>query len=77
MLVELACSTTLVAAYKRDLFDRLVPPTALGTDRPGLFIVCGGFKVGLEDMIEYKALVDACKDSLEVLCDGQTVEIRK
>ncbi|KAJ7694133.1 tryptophan synthase beta subunit-like PLP-dependent enzyme [Mycena rosella] len=75
MLVELACSTTLVAAYKRELFDHVVPPT--GADRPSLFIVCGGFKVSLNDMLEYKTLVAACSDSLEVYCDGQAVQITK
>ncbi|KAJ7470532.1 tryptophan synthase beta subunit-like PLP-dependent enzyme [Mycena latifolia] len=75
LLVELACSTPLVAAYKRELFDRLVPPT--GVDRPSLFIVCGGFKVSLNDMLEYKSAVDACGDSLEVYCDGQAVEVKK
>ncbi|KAJ7905260.1 tryptophan synthase beta subunit-like PLP-dependent enzyme [Mycena olivaceomarginata] len=48
MLVELACSTTLVAAYKEELFDHIIPPT--GTKRLGLFIVCGGFKVSLDDI---------------------------
>ncbi|KAJ7098139.1 tryptophan synthase beta subunit-like PLP-dependent enzyme [Mycena belliarum] len=76
ILVELACSTTLVAAYKRELFDRLVPPTA-GTDRHSLFIVCGGFKVSLSDMFEYMTGVAACRDSLEVYCDGQKVDIEK
>ncbi|KAJ6623402.1 tryptophan synthase beta subunit-like PLP-dependent enzyme [Mycena sp. CBHHK59/15] len=76
ILVELACSTTLVAGYKRDLFDRLVPPT--GLDRPSLFIVCGGFKVSLGEMTEYRSLVGACRqDTFEVLCDGKTVDIRK
>ncbi|KAJ7134980.1 tryptophan synthase beta subunit-like PLP-dependent enzyme [Mycena crocata] len=74
-LVELACSTTLVAAYKKELFNLLVPPT--GEDRPSLFIVCGGFKVSLNDMVEYRALVDASADSLEVYCDGKVVQVKK
>ncbi|KAJ7489931.1 tryptophan synthase beta subunit-like PLP-dependent enzyme [Mycena galericulata] len=76
MLVELACSTTLVAAYKKKLFDYLVPPTA-GEERTGLFVVCGGFKVSLNDMVEYRGLVDACSDTLEVYCDGTAVQIEK
>ncbi|KAJ7684946.1 tryptophan synthase beta subunit-like PLP-dependent enzyme, partial [Mycena polygramma] len=75
MLVELSCSTTLVAAYKKELFDRIVGPAE--TDRSGLFIVCGGFKVSLDDMVQYRALVDACGDSLEVYCDGEAVKIHK
>ncbi|KAJ7109150.1 tryptophan synthase beta subunit-like PLP-dependent enzyme [Mycena epipterygia] len=73
ILVELACSTTLVPAYKRELFDRLVPPT--GADRPSLFIVCGGFKVSLDDMVEYRAQVGACSDSVDVYCDGEVAQI--
>ncbi|KAJ6546455.1 tryptophan synthase beta subunit-like PLP-dependent enzyme [Mycena vulgaris] len=75
LLVELACSTALVPAYKHELFDKLVPPT--GADRPSLFIVCGGFKVSLADMLEYKTLVDACSGPLEVYCDGQALQIKK
>jgi L-serine/L-threonine ammonia-lyase len=75
MLVELACSTTLVAAYKEELFDHIIPPT--GTKRLGLFIVCGGFKVSLDDIVQYRALFDACSDSLEVYCDGEAVKIKK
>ncbi|KAJ7046542.1 tryptophan synthase beta subunit-like PLP-dependent enzyme [Mycena alexandri] len=75
MLVELSCSTTLVAAYKKELFDHLVAPT--GEDRPSLFIVCGGFKVSVDDMIAYRALLDASGDSFEVYCDGETVPIKK
>ncbi|KAJ7172729.1 tryptophan synthase beta subunit-like PLP-dependent enzyme [Mycena filopes] len=75
LLVELACSTTLVAAYKKELFNRLVPPT--GEDRPSLFIVCGGFKVSVDDMVAYRALLDAGGDSFEVYCDGETVSIKK
>ncbi|KAF7338500.1 PALP domain-containing protein [Mycena venus] len=75
LLVELACSTTLVAAYKKELFDHLVPPT--GTKRSALFIVCGGFKVSLDDIVQFRALFDACDDSLEVYCDGEVVKIRK
>jgi len=75
LLVELSCSTTLVAAYKRELFDHLVPPK--DTERPSLFIVCGGFKVSLNDMIEYRVSVDSCADSFEVHCDGEVIQVKK
>ncbi|KAF8212480.1 tryptophan synthase beta subunit-like PLP-dependent enzyme [Mycena galopus ATCC 62051] len=74
-LVELACSTTLVAAYRKELFNRLIAPT--GTKRSALFIVCGGFKVSLDDLVQYRGLFDAFSGSLEVLCDGETVKISK
>ncbi|KAJ7632391.1 tryptophan synthase beta subunit-like PLP-dependent enzyme, partial [Roridomyces roridus] len=74
LLVELACSTTLVPAYKKELLDLLVP----GENLTSLFIVCGGFKVSLSDMFEYRTIVDGCRDTLEkVYCDGQTIEITK
>ncbi|KAJ6547327.1 tryptophan synthase beta subunit-like PLP-dependent enzyme [Mycena capillaripes] len=75
MLVELACSAALVAAYKKELFDHLIPLKE--TRRSGLFIVCGGFKVSLDDMVQYRALSDASSDSLEVYCDGEAVRIKK
>ncbi|KAF9266290.1 tryptophan synthase beta subunit-like PLP-dependent enzyme [Marasmius fiardii PR-910] len=55
MHVELACSTTLVPAYKPQLLNRLVPPKP---ERTIVFIVCGGFKVSLAEMQENKALLD-------------------
>ncbi|KAG7097364.1 hypothetical protein E1B28_004714 [Marasmius oreades] len=78
MLVELACSTTLVPAYKPQLLDRLVPPKP---DRTIVFIVCGGFKVSLVETHENKALVDGqvAHDSGSgwkvVLGDGHSLEL--
>ena len=83
--MELACSTTLTAAYKPSLMDKLVPtkPDSEG-GRPVVFIVCGGFKVTLEDMAEYRSLVEAdLKDGegtggcWDVLCDGETWKVEK
>ncbi|KAH8983570.1 tryptophan synthase beta subunit-like PLP-dependent enzyme [Lactarius hatsudake] len=55
-LVELACSATLVPAYKRELVTRLVPPT--GVEKMALvFIVCGGFKISQQDLLEYSEIV--------------------
>ncbi|KAH9057147.1 tryptophan synthase beta subunit-like PLP-dependent enzyme [Lactarius deliciosus] len=55
-LVELACSATLVPAYKRELVTRLVPPT--GAEKKALvFIVCGGFKISQQDLLEYSEIV--------------------
>ncbi|KAH9053868.1 tryptophan synthase beta subunit-like PLP-dependent enzyme [Lactarius vividus] len=55
-LVELACSATLVPAYKREVVTRLVPPT--GVEKKALvFIVCGGFKISQQDLLEYSEIV--------------------
>lgn len=72
MLVELACSTTLIPTYHPVLFNRMVPPVATEL-RCVVFIVCGGFKVSISDAIEFQTVVDeAQRDSgpgWEVRCD--------
>ncbi|KAK7041412.1 catabolic L-serine/threonine dehydratase [Paramarasmius palmivorus] len=55
ILVELACSTTLVPAYKPELLNKLVPPKP---DRTVVFIVCGGFKISVTELQEYKSILD-------------------
>ena len=54
MLVELSCSTTLVPAYHKELLDKLVPPKPSGEERVVVFIVCGGFKISVQDIAEYR-----------------------
>ncbi|RDB23982.1 Serine dehydratase-like [Hypsizygus marmoreus] len=96
LLVELACSTTLVPAYNPALFNKLVPPTDANnpalfnkmvppTDankpRTVVFIVCGGFKVSLEDVAGFRRLVNEDVDKggvWNVLCnDGDTFSVEK
>ncbi len=73
MLVELACSTTLVPAYRPMLFNRMVPPPGDGT-RCVVFIVCGGFKVSLLDTGEFQNIIGNARrepgTSWEVRCDN-------
>lgn len=59
-LVELACSTTLVPAYHKPLFDKLVPlsDAGEGIKRVAVFVVCGGFKVSLTDVAEYQKIME-------------------
>ncbi|KAI0078163.1 tryptophan synthase beta subunit-like PLP-dependent enzyme [Panus rudis PR-1116 ss-1] len=75
MLVELACATTLIPAYKPDLFDKLVPPHQDGSTRTVVFIVCGGYKIYLDEMLEYQQIVDESpqkeKKSWNVFCNGE------
>ncbi|KAF7295118.1 PALP domain-containing protein [Mycena indigotica] len=75
LLVELACSTTLVPAYKKELLDEIFP----GTDeRPFVFVVCGGFKISVQDLTSYRAQAEAYeKEFLEVYCDGKVISVRK
>ncbi|RPD53162.1 tryptophan synthase beta subunit-like PLP-dependent enzyme [Lentinus tigrinus ALCF2SS1-7] len=56
LLVELACSATLTPAYNRSLFRALVPPSE--KQATVVFVLCGGFKVSLQDLKEYENIVD-------------------
>ncbi|EGO03864.1 hypothetical protein SERLA73DRAFT_69687 [Serpula lacrymans var. lacrymans S7.3] len=93
-LVELACSTPLTAAYNRDLFSRLVPgtPTSLSEasspdqkrentneKKTIVFIVCGGVKISLDEMKEYRKLEAAVEKNREweVVCDGEKMHVSK
>ena len=76
MIVELACSTTLMPAYSKNLFERLVPQKADGTKAVVVFVVCGGFKIALEDIAEYQTLLASSlasnkTGSHEVFCNGE------
>ena len=55
MLAELACAATLSPAYNPTLFRKLIPQTDKRTTV--VFIVCGGFKISLAELDEYKAKV--------------------
>ena len=81
MLVELACSTTLSPAYKQSLFDRLVPTTSTPEKRTVIFIVCGGFKISLDEMEEYREIVRADlkngEHGWEVVCNGEKMYVAK
>jgi len=80
LLAELACSTTLTPAYKPALFNKLLP-AAPGGKRTVVFIVCGGFKISLDDVLEYRKLVDeevAHGGAWKVLLDdGDIFEVEK
>ena len=76
ILVELACAVTLVPAYKPTLFRRLVPQS--GEKTVVVFVVCGGFKISLEDLEEYKNIVaseGAAKTGWDVAYNGETFSV--
>ncbi|OBZ75685.1 Serine dehydratase-like protein [Grifola frondosa] len=73
MIVELACAATLAAAYRPILFEKLVPPSPTGARRTAVFIVCGGFKITLREMEEYRRIIEADMwrgGNWKVLCNG-------
>lgn len=77
-LVELACSTTLAPAYHKDFLDRLVKPKEDGSRRVLVFVVCGGFKISLEELAEYQSIVQAQSDAhWDILCNGEQWDISK
>lgn len=82
MLVELACSTTLTPAYNRSFFDHLVPSRSDTQEtKMVVFIICGGFKISLKEMEEYREIVSADlrkgKNDWEVLYNGEVLLIPK
>ena len=78
VLVELGCAATLTTAYSRELFDKLVPRVP-GQKPTVIFIVCGGFKVWLASMDEYRRIADAePQDGMwDVLCNCERWKIAR
>lgn len=75
ILVELACSTTLVPAFNPAVFHQILPSQD-GADRCVVFIVCGGFKTSLEEMKEFREVVSESTDRWEVVYDdGVTIAV--
>jgi len=73
MLAELACAATLAPAYESGLMEPLLG----ASDEPKtiVFIVCGGFKISLKEMEEYRMVVqrelEVGKDDWECGCNGE------
>ncbi|KAJ2977326.1 hypothetical protein NUW54_g11433 [Trametes sanguinea] len=80
-LVELACSATIATAYKPELFRRLVPGRTQPNEQATVvFVVCGGFKVSLEDMEEHRSVVAADREASGgwlVAYNGEVLEVPK
>ncbi|TFK91219.1 tryptophan synthase beta subunit-like PLP-dependent enzyme [Polyporus arcularius HHB13444] len=77
-LVELACAVTLTPAYNPTLFRALVPPS----DKPAtvVFVLCGGFKISLQDLKEYERIVEAelaAGGEWDIALNGQKFTIPK
>ena len=79
MLIELACAATLTPAYEPGLMGRL--SEANGKPKTVVFIVCGGFKISLKEIEEYRTIVQlelkARKYDWECACNGERWNIPK
>ncbi|KAI0831064.1 tryptophan synthase beta subunit-like PLP-dependent enzyme [Trametes gibbosa] len=79
-MVELACSATIAPAYKPSLFNRLVPGSTPSNPANVILVVCGGFKVSLEDLEEYRRIVledIVAGGEWAVACNGETFGVSK
>ena len=79
MLAELACAATLTAAYEPGLMERLLE--ANDGPKTVVFIVCGGFKISLKEVEEYRAIVqrelESGKSDWECACNGERWDVPK
>lgn len=74
MIVELACSATLIPAYNAQLFNQLVPLRVDNKTRNVVFIVCGGILASADTLVQYKSAVEASlqnPDVRDVWCNGK------
>ena len=79
MLVELACSATLASAYSTQLFNKLTEVVAPGKKREDLsvvFIACGGYRISVDELLEYRSILKEVRD-FEVLVGSEEVVVRK
>ncbi|KAH9901160.1 tryptophan synthase beta subunit-like PLP-dependent enzyme [Cubamyces lactineus] len=79
-LVELACSATIAPAYKPSLFTKLVPESRSNKLATVVLVVCGGFKISLDDLEEYRRIVAAdiaAGGDWEVAYNGETLTTAK
>jgi L-serine/L-threonine ammonia-lyase len=68
-----------VPGYKRELLGQLIPSTA-GEKKTLVFIVCGGFKISQEDLVEYSQIVAEDQKrggKWEIAIDGELLRIDK
>ncbi|KAI0371720.1 tryptophan synthase beta subunit-like PLP-dependent enzyme [Pilatotrama ljubarskyi] len=77
-MAELACAATIAPAYKPTLFKRVVPEANKSANI--VLIVCGGFKISLDDLNEYKRIVEAdctAGGDWDVAYNGEVFEVPK
>ncbi|OSD02844.1 tryptophan synthase beta subunit-like PLP-dependent enzyme [Trametes coccinea BRFM310] len=79
-LVELACAATIAPAYKPTIFHKLVPEARSNKRGNVVLVVCGGFKISLDDLEDYKRIVAADiaeAGDWEVAYNGEMLTVSK
>lgn len=79
-MVELACGAAIAPAYKPSVFHRLVPRSTPDKPVTVVLIVCGGFKISLDDVEEYRRIVQAevsAGGTWDVAINGETFTASK
>ncbi len=79
-MVELACGAAIAPAYKPSVFNRLVPRSTPDKPVNVVLIVCGGFKISLDDVQEYRRIVQAevsAGGTWDVAINGETFATSK
>ncbi|KAI6028313.1 tryptophan synthase beta subunit-like PLP-dependent enzyme [Pisolithus orientalis] len=85
MLVELACATTISAAYNHEFFWRLLDPeSALSPEekrkKTVVFVVCGGINICYDEAASYTGILKeaaAHEDTWRIICNGTEFHVNK
>ncbi|KAI6038983.1 tryptophan synthase beta subunit-like PLP-dependent enzyme [Pisolithus marmoratus] len=85
MLVELACSTTISAAYNHEFFWRILDPeSALSPEekrkKTVVFVVCGGINISYSEVASYTDILEeaaAREHSWRIVCNGAEFHVSK
>lgn len=79
MLVELACSATLASAYSKETFNKIMDtllPSKGVKDLTAVYIVCGGYKISLDELAEDNRIVNGI-NNFRILVGDESVAVRK
>ncbi|KAF9228023.1 tryptophan synthase beta subunit-like PLP-dependent enzyme [Gyrodon lividus] len=84
-LIELACSTTMSAAYNCELFWRILDPASEFSaeekqKKAVIFVVCGGVKVTFDELMEYSQILDEAEkveQEWQIVCNGTEFRVPK
>ncbi|EIW85269.1 tryptophan synthase beta subunit-like PLP-dependent enzyme [Coniophora puteana RWD-64-598 SS2] len=79
IMAELSCAATLAPAYNKAVFDFILPDTD-GRDQNIVFVVCGGIKVSVDEMVTWNLQMKAAakkEPEWKVTCNGRDLNTPK